>query len=800
MIERQINVADQCPFLAEDSTFKVEVSEMELQLKQKESSQQHSLINDVLKGNAILILSFLQTKSERAKQVSLQSILKLMISPADPVNSLKSLFETCAAILSVLKLDLPEFIHIQANFSFYLIFYSTLFKFTKIDIMRCLGTEDLRLIWLSFVILAPNLNDNQANTRLLNLLCTLIFKVIYMNEMTPEKLNEMNLDFDRELGFKLDISDYNTKHKLIANKLSDFNTPAFNFEKRRQGYIDSLGPHDIDLLIFLSSLETDNNELVTYTPINRRSMSLNSPQSNLRKMVGKSDKAPGNCLLMDRKTAFEKVVEHYQSPEKRINQNDQNNTVTFGRSESRDHSRELASAAQWYKDQVKSVVLCPIDAEHNDFNLCSQFFKRYTENPEIRERLKEAVREVKQKSNDDKNALAFFYCVLDKLITAESSESNKIDLLNLIRERNFLQSVICFSLDLGALINKTTKLRFEEVMQMCKCGHLDVWKIIYSFNKAVGRQLPNTLKMRLSELETDILLRAIWSESGEQRCLARSMFAATNLYSDLAIKHILRLSAERLFVISTKNFELAHQEVIWELVKKLLFYGINDEANSTDISFKTNKHLDFLILASVYHVGLKNSKNLKMKDLVSAYFNTVAFPTVLSYAEFQSYYCNSFKKTVKELSGDEALNWRVPSKSKVGLNDTPIQSHVKKRMEDFVKTPLRSIIPVTLERRPENADIPVLPAFSSDKKFRFPIRFECQGSPDDLSRRSGPTGADTPMFGFQFPSPFNTPQSNFFFGDSFHNSTSNPQLNFSNNLFNNDGTETPKFKEDEFKK
>lgn len=800
MMERPVNIADRYPFLADDSTFNAEVNEMVLALKANEAPVQlQQSINAALKENAILILSYLETKSERAKQMSLQGMLDRMVSPANPVRSLISLFDTCAAVLSALKRDLPEFIQIQANFSFDLMFFNSLFKFTKIDIRRCLGTENLRLVWLAFVILAPNLNGSQANTRRLNLLCTLIFKVVYSNETTAEKLEEMNSYFERELHFKLDMAEYNRKAQLIESKLPDFNSPAFDFDKRRQEYIAALGPLDVNLLIFLSSLDVQDTDLTTLTPINRRSMSLNSPQSNLRKMHGKSDKASGNCLLnMDRKTAFEKVVEHYQSPVRQLDQNDHNRTITFGRTESRDHSRELGSSAQWYKDQVKGVVLYAIELGHKETIPCSSFVKSYAENAEVRQRLKEAVSEIKQKSGDDADALAFFFCVLDKLIVAESSRSNETDVQNLIKERNFLQSVICFSLDFGALINRTTKLRFEEVMQMCRCGHLDVWKIIFSFNRAVGRQLPNTLKMRISELETDILLRAIWSESEGQKCLARSVFASSNVYSDLAIKQILRISAERLFIISSKNFDLPLQEKTWELFKRLLFYGMDDETQSAEISFKTNKHIDFLIVGALYHVAQKNSKNEKMKDLIAKYFGAAAFPTALNYSEFQSYYCNTFKKTVKDLLGDDGFRLKVEIKEKQILNDTPIQSHVKKRMDDFVKTPFRNMLSVELGRRAENPEVPALPAFSSDKKLKFSFSFTGLNSPGDFSRHSGPTDSGTPLFGFSFPSPANTPNSVFSFGDSFPNSAAKPLQNRDKEIIT-DGTGTPKFDADNFK-
>jgi hypothetical protein len=230
--------------------------------------------------------------------------------------------------------------------------------------------------------------------------------------------------------------------------------------------------------------------------------------------------------------------------------------------------------------------------------------------------------------------------------------------------------------------------------------------------------------MRIHEIEIDILFKLIWSQRDGAKCLAFAIFTNTNFDSDLAIKRILVIMAERLYLITSELvLDIKLRDIIWSILKKLLLYGFDVDTEDLDISFKTNIHIDLLLLSSVYHVIFMNNTYINMGKLIMAYSTKITFPLLGVLTDFQTYYKEIFKKKMKEFSDDPTFNCKVNPASQAKQN-TPIQVSVNRRKKIILQSTFESTLPVALEKRtPESFqrhDGPIIPQFMSDHKSKIP--------------------------------------------------------------------------------
>lgn len=799
------------PDLPSDPQFDSELADLQADLRARERQDLSlSKIEPIVRLNACILLTYLSTKSPAFEKVTLQTLLDRMTSPADPVASLKTLFAACEVIAKDLKRETPAFTTLQSTFSFYSMFFSSLLKFTHIDFLRSLDTRSVQMIWLTFLRYTRALDHNRLDKRF-NMLCSLIFSCIYRDDDTPERLQEMNVDFEGNLGFRLGYEEYQAKKKMIETSCPTFGTPEYDVKAKRKEQLDSLGRLDVNMTWFFQSMETETSASLTLTPVNRRSLSRRSSQANptvIYDNKANQEEMSGN-LSFGRDCGFAEVTEIYRSPKNETFQSPKGGYETgrshgrsaeldrssqFSAGESKDHVRKLCSALQWYKDQVKSVKLEQHTPATGEPLVCSKYFLDFLDDPAILDNLRQSLQVIRSKS-PDADLPAFFYAILDRLILRESLSSNQTDVRNLIKENNFLRSVVCFTLDLSASINRTSPLKFEEVLRLCRCGHIDVWKIINNFIRSKNQDLPHQVKLRVYELEADILLRAIWTQSPAQRCLAYAIFASTNVYADLAIQRILRLLAERIFLIATK-LQLCKRvtDTIWEMTKKLLFYGLDDDTADVDIGFKTNVHLDTLLLATIYHVSYANNQYVNMTRLLEAYAVRVPYALSIAQTELQSFYNADLKRRFKQLSDDMGFNCRVSPYERESRNGTPIQTSVWKRKKAIVGTPIEKSLPNQLGKRGQpSPEVPPLPGFAGQArpKISGAVPFGAPESPS-VSRQN-----EAFLFNIPFGSPSpstNTNMSPFFFEGSLHGSANRRHNENDPCVVDDTGIQTPTFK------
>lgn len=799
------SIAQIYPGLPCDQQFETDVRALHSQVKSRElPNTSVSKLESVTKLNACVLLAFLSSESPAIQSTSLQTFLSFMVSPADPIASLKRLLEASNEVTQELKLDLPAFSQLHTNFSFHAMFFSSLLKFTRIDFLRSLDTRSVQMIWLTFLNISKFLEHNRLDKRF-NVLCALIFKSIYKEEDTPENLEEMNADFQSNMGFKLTYDEYAAKRDLIQARAPTFGSPGYDLKAAQQAYVDSLSRMDINMKLFFNSMDTDTSLCITLTPVNRRTLSLHSAQANPTHYDQVPKDVQSNAFSFGRECEFEEVTEMYRSPKRGQDGHrsprrsgsradpDRGSSVTM--TENKDHVRELCNALQWYKDQVFSVKVKQYTPPSGEPVACSAFFRTFLDDPVILANLQQSTQTIRNKSQDA-DTLAFFFSILDKLIAGESSGSSEAAVRVLIKTNNFLMSVVCFALDLSASINRTSMLKFEEVLQLCQCGYIDVWKIIHTFTRSVGC-LPQAVKLRVYELEADILLREIWTQSETKKCLAFVIFSTTNAYSSLAIQRIIQLLAQRIFFLTTElGLSRQIKETIWAMVKKLLFYGMDDENENIDISFKTNIHFDLVLLSAIYHVGYANNQYLNWGKLVDAYNSKATFGLPLGVPELKSVYNGSLKKKFQGLSQDTGFNCRIAPHERESRNGTPIQSGVWKRKKEMVQTPLEKSLPATLGKRVDySPEIPVLPTFATlADPALAPQRGSLRSQESPIPRRGN---EEFYIYNLPFGSPSpstNSKTSPFFFGGSLmgsenrHNNENDPCL------MEDTGIQTPTFK------
>lgn len=627
---------------------------------------------------AILFVAYFFAFYEHSPQQSLQEVINLMEPKENPHSRLKSLFHHGKKLQNLLNLTNEKFRELQNEFSFLSLYFASLFKFSKFDVVHSLSEKEMKSIWLIFLLISEKIEEKNLDDRM-NLLMTLIFSSIFNDENEWEDLKKFNEISEKHVFYKLDREDYASALKTIKFHFNDFGKIGFDncLEKLEKEYLSKHGPFDLDFLAFFSSISTHTLCDIAQTPYNKPSFSQKSSHNEFIKVSSQKDELSPNFHTKK----YIEATELFQSPNLSQAFPSQH---SFG--DEKDHAREFGAIIRWFKEQLKTVnLISKSPASPFDVEFTSESFKKYIKTSKIADNLKEAlsILHKKAKSNTIKT-ITFFFSILDRLIFEEVKRIKEDEIELLLNEKNFLNSVVCFALELNFVINNQEKLRRDEILEVCNCGYLDLWKIIYIFNTVFFRKLPSNLAMGIHEIEIEILLKEIWVETPGNKCLAYSIFSSSNANSDYAITTMMKALLSRVYILCKEaNSPSSVNEEIWKLIKTLIFYGMDCSDKTHDISFKTNYHLDILVLSSIYHLYFVKEVHFDLNILLKTYLDKIMFPANINYNNLLFYYCNIFKSKIKSLQKSLDLMQEVSRKT---LNDTPIQSKIWKRKTKIIET------------------------------------------------------------------------------------------------------------------
>lgn len=642
-------------------------------------------------AGAIVLFTFLVKEDGLFSSYSLSELLEKILPIEKRVEALKNLLEIVRSILIKQRRKSETFDVIQKSFGFHSIYFIQMFKI-KAQYSRFIDQNTFERLWLSFVYIERKLNLSELHQQL-DLICTIVIMHLIGASGGRISLSSSIREFSEMLSYEIEEKDYLHYKNLVMENIPELLNPSFPLNQYHQLYLASLDKHSLNNLIFLEGIRNSAPNNITLTPLIKKSNCYSALNRSKAEFIYKSEPLKNISI----KSEFNEIVNTLNSPEKQLLS--PNLKRTF---ESTDHFLEFSKMYQWYKDQTKSVQL--VQLSPNDSTLkASEYFVRFLDNNEILENYKKIILTIaKVELKDRETFLKLFFAILDKLLESEQSSSNLEGIRTLLRDKEFLPSTLCLALEFQTYITDDKNLDFVDAVQICETNYLDIWKVLFIFAKLMGKNLPTYLRSRTLEIEIDILLKHLWVSSDEKiPPLAFSIFSFTSAHSDMVAKRILNVLAERLYLV-THACKLGEDmmEKSWTLLKKTLLYGYEAPEMDLSASFKSNVHLDLIMLSCIYHVAYLNKAYLHFKELCTSYTQKVLFAIQNIQDELTEFY-HGFKDKIPCIH-DDLMSERSFS-SNGNPNSTPIQAKARisaQRKQKIMGSPLVDNLLLTLDKRP----------------------------------------------------------------------------------------------------
>ena len=675
--------------LSQESLFELEQSLGEISLIDIKGIR-FSNFSESQQAGAIVLYAFLVRESGPFASYSLSELLDKILPVEKRVEALKTLLEIVRSILIKQRRKSETFDAIQKSFGFHSIYFIQMFKI-KAQYSAFIDQNTFERLWLSFVFIERKLSLSELHQQL-DLICTIMIMHLIAASAGRISLSNSIREFGEMLSYEIDEKDYAHYKNTVLENIPELLNPSFPLNLYHQLYLASLDKYSLDNLIFLEGIRNSAPNNITLTPMIKRSNCYSALNRSKAEFIYKSEPLKNISI----KSEFNEVVNTLNSPEKQLLS--PNLKRTF---ESTNHFIEFSKMYQWYKDQTKSVQLVQLSPSDSTLK-ASEYFVRFLDNSEILENYKRVIQTIAKVELKDRDTfLKLFFAILDKLLESEQSSSNLEGIRTLLRDKEFLPSALCLALEFQTYITDDKNLEFVDAVQICETNYLDVWKVLFIFAKLMGKNLPTYLRSRTLEIEIDILLKYLWTSTDEKTPpLAFNIFSFVSPHSDMVAKRILNVLAERLYLV-THACKLSEDimEKTWTLLKKTLLYGYEAPEMDPEAAFKTNVHLDLIILSCVYHVGYLNKAYLHFKDLCTIYTQKVLVAIQNINDELTEFY-HGFKDKIPCIH-DDLVSDRSYSPGG-NPNSTPIQGKSRisaQRKQKIMGSPLVDNLLLTLDKR-----------------------------------------------------------------------------------------------------
>lgn len=678
---------------------------------------------DALQTGALILILFLQDDQLIFEGFSLSELCEKVLPVEKRVESLKSLLEIVRSVLVKLRKRSDRFDAIQKSFGFHSIYFIQMCKI-KAQYSHLIDQNTFERLWLTFVYIERKHGLTELYQQL-DLICSLV--VLHLVFASSGRINLANSakDFTELLGYEVEEKDYDHYQKLIVETMPEFLLPAFPLHRYHQLYLQSLDRNSLNHLIYLEGIRNTPPHNITLTPLIKKSDCYSSANRSKAEFACKLE--PMKNITV--RSEFNEIVNTLSSPEKQLL------SPNLKRSfENTNHFHEFSKMYQWYKDQTKTVNLIQLSPDEDSLK-ASEYFIRFLDNSEILENYKKVVAIIdKLKFKERESFIKVFFSILDKLLESEHQSSSLDGIRTLLKDKEFLLSVLCLVVELITYITEENSLDFVSAVATCETNFLDVWKVLFIFAKVMGKNLPVYLRSRTLELELNILLKHIWSAPDPEAApLAATVFSFTNANYEMIIKRTLNVLADRLYLV-TYYCKLSEDlmEKTWSLLKKTLFFGYEEAAPEPESRFKTNAHLDLILLSCIYHVGYLNKAYLHLKDLAYYYNRQVLFSIPNVQDELQEFY-HKFKNVIPQIH-DDLMSEISNNSSRENPNSTPVQARASQRRKKIMGSPLMDNLILNIEKRNiENymgAAHP-RPRLGSEERFQFHKRIKVNEMPSE---------------------------------------------------------------------
>lgn len=484
---------------------------------------------------------------------------------------------------------------------------------------------NLRKIWISYLYLLQKIGSANPNFAF-DILHSLIFMSVSSESSAKISLKLDDFIFFQLKGYTLTSTIFKECQNLIFKFVPDFSHSFFNFEEYRVLYLKELNSDQFDFSMFSEG----ENECVKVSLFK-----MNCEGSFLDNETSKSVKTMSKLGNLTFTSKIDQEVS--------IQSRSENSLFSFKMNKNNqeiNRTQKIKSIFEWYKERLLEFRLNEIDFDpFSKIPVSKLIFDELTSSTIVNNLLKcwKLSFDIFDTENREQ-----FYCFFTSILTTFSKSlpvSEKLHnpdhcLLNL----RLMKGILCLCSYFYCFINQELQKPFSELFETIGICWFDFWKSLNIFIFKFGKNLPIALKCSAFELETDILLVHIWRKPENENPMIFNLFQNAVLSQNLILQRLLKISAERLFILGKKmkmsDFEINN---CWGLLKKLMQAGYEFNYSQIQTSYKENIHLDILILCCLDYCLKLTMPEFNQSNMIDLYLKNIIFAAKSVAVNFEQY-------------------------------------------------------------------------------------------------------------------------------------------------------------------
>lgn len=675
--------------LKEPSIHKISATYRELQSVLVRGTRFEGLAES-LKANIVLILHFFENSLEELEPIKLTELVEKTMPRENLCENTKTLLRLMRDVFQSLKRKNEHFLRLHKDFGYHNLLFIQLWKLKQTfqaDISQAVALK----LWTVFVYLSKITNVSQNVSEMLDLLTVIVIEQVTMAEKENRPFEQANCQINDTIGYAVEADDYERWRDILTERVPDFESANFPVADYQSNYLDSLEKHDLNCLFFLETLGSANPPAPILTPMHNGKVS-RVPSGFERQELNFSNQ---NINKIQISNNFQDMVSVIKEPEPLLC-----SPMLKKRFERGDKAMEFSRMYQWYKDTVHMVKLIQVEVGESSYRM-SEEFSKFAKLPFVISNFKEVMLCLDKLSAESREfTLKLFFRLVDQFFTNELKSSGFETVQELLKDVQFVKSVLCLASEFNSFIVDRGIMPLGQFLNICEISYTDLWKVLYNFAVTFGKTLPSLLQSHIVELEFDILLRGLWTNSEVER-----IFETESRANDVIVKRILNILAERLYLVTSDcNLNDDMKQQVWELTKHVIFPDlcklVDSRLNANDLKLRTNVHLDWIILCCIYHLIYSNKLYMHLKEICDIYSAKVLFAQPNIRDEVGEYYQKIFKPNIS--TGPLFLAESKPRGSlfsRESANSTPIRDSSRYRMRNILSSPLVENLNMKLEKR-----------------------------------------------------------------------------------------------------
>jgi retinoblastoma-associated protein len=262
---------------------------------------------------------------------------------------------------------------------------------------------------------------------------------------------------------------------------------------------------------------------------------------------------------------------------------------------------------------------------------------------DILKKLAVELESVHSVSSKLKEVKALYSGMMNEFLLHEEKKLDLIKLMQVLSCFEFHRSVLAASIEIVLFVHNSMTLHFEHVLEICELQVFDFWKLLRALLK-FDQTMPGPLKFHFQQIEIKILTSLAWQKNSElferivkltsnktadsaapMRDIEKDPIdSALEFYMDdytssdltppyeLFFQRILHVVSSKILTMSEalQITDESTKEKIWEVIKFCL---------SSETELLLNRHIDQLLLCSIYAVEKMKGRNIKFNTIIARY-------------------------------------------------------------------------------------------------------------------------------------------------------------------------------------